>query len=105
MRPLWHTICCNNPLCSSWNAIRSCIKKIHLGYWRAIRHYGNDDVSTLWEPAGRYMTALTVWWAALIAGVWLGLGFACSIFHGFLSLLSPRPQNGFRWACNISYWW
>lgn len=87
LRPLWYMICCNNPLCSSWNAIRSCIKKI----------------ITYWELAGRYMTALTVecWLSGGLGWLlvfWLGLGFACSIFHGFLYLFSPKPQNAFRWA-------
>ncbi|KAI5345669.1 hypothetical protein L3X38_013546 [Prunus dulcis] len=35
----------------------------HLGYWEHLRHDGNDDVSAYWELAGRYVTALTVWWA------------------------------------------
>ncbi|CAB4300469.1 unnamed protein product [Prunus armeniaca] len=32
----------------------------HLGYLEHLRHDGNDDVSTYWELAGRYMPALTV---------------------------------------------
>ncbi|CAB4270060.1 unnamed protein product [Prunus armeniaca] len=41
----------------------------HLGYLEHLRHDGNDDVSTYWELAGRYMTALTV--ECLLSG---GLG-------------------------------